>query len=80
MLLLVTIVVYDNFQGILVPGSYIQCSREYNKFLKSVCLFMQVKQQTSGHNNIPLPGVKACNSKIVVSASIASMLFSIMEL
>ena len=40
----------------------IQCSREYRKFLKSIsihfnCSFMQLKQQTSSHNNIPLLGV-----------------------
>ena len=40
----------------------IQCSREYKKFLKSItlhfnCSFMQLEQQTSGHNNIPLLGV-----------------------
>ena len=59
-----TNVVYDNleFQDMLVPGSYIQCSREYKKFLKSIsihfnCSFMQLKQQTSGHNNIALHGV-----------------------
>ena len=44
----------------------IQCSREYKKFHKSItihfnCSFMQQKQQTSGHNNIPLLGV--INSK-----------------
>ena len=43
----------------LIP---IQCSREYKKFLnKSISIhfnssFMQIKQQTSGHN-IPLLGV-----------------------
>ena len=35
---------------------------EYKKFLKSIsihfkCSFMQLKQQTSGHNNIPSLGV-----------------------
>ena len=39
-----------------------QCSREYKKFHKSItihfnCSFMQLKQQTSGHNNIPPLGV-----------------------
>ena len=56
---LVTNVVYDNFQDILVS---IQCSREYKKFLKSISIhfnnpFVLLKHQTSGHNNIPLLGV-----------------------
>ena len=33
---LVTNVVYDNFQDILVSGSYIQCCREYKKSLKRI--------------------------------------------
>ena len=59
---LVTNVVYDNFQDILVPVGAKQCSRDKNKFLKSIsvhfnCSFMQPKQQNSAHNNIPLLGV-----------------------
>ena len=57
-------VVYDNFQAILIqsPLRAIQCSREYRKFLESIsthfnCSFMQLKQQTSGHNNFCFLGV-----------------------
>ena len=44
------------------PLGAIQCSREYKKFLKSIsihfnCSFMQLEQQTTGHNNIYLLGV-----------------------
>ena len=44
---LVTNVIYDNFQDILVPMQYF---REYKKFIKSTsihfnCSFMQLKQQ-----------------------------------
>ena len=39
-------------QDILVPGGYTQCSIGNTR-----STFMQVKQQTSGHNNIPLLGV-----------------------
>ena len=52
---LATTVVYE----IYWPLGAIQCSRKYKKFLKSISIhfnssFMQLKQQTSDHKNIPL--------------------------
>ena len=40
---LVTNVVYNNFQDILVPLGAIQCSREYKKFLKSISILRCIK-------------------------------------
>ena len=53
-----------NFQDTGPCMGAIQCPREYKKLLKSIsthfnCLFMQLKQQTAGHNNIPFLGVHA---------------------
>ena len=56
---LATNVVYNNFQDIIVdyPLGAIQCSRGYiqgisQEHLHTFQLFMQLKQQTSGHSNI----------------------------
>ena len=53
---LVTNIVYDDSQDILVPGSYSALGNT-RICLHFNCSFMQLKQQTSGHNNIPLLGV-----------------------
>ena len=55
-------VVYNNFQDILVSLRAMYSALENKKFLKSIsihfnCSFMQLKQQTSGHNNISLLAV-----------------------
>ena len=59
---LVTNVVYNNFQDILVPLGAMYSALGNKKFLKSIsihfnCSFMQLKQQTFGHNNISLLAV-----------------------
>ena len=57
---LVTNVVYDNFQDILFPARevYSALGNTRNSLRASLLHFnyssMQLKQQTSGHNNIPL--------------------------
>ena len=64
---LVTNVVYDNFQDILVP---MQCTREYKKFRVSPTFQLfshaNIKQQTSGHNNIPF--LRECTYHVHVTS------------
>ena len=55
--------VTNDFQDILVPLGAMNSALGNKKFLKSIsihfnCSFMQLKQQTSGHNNISLLVVK----------------------
>ena len=55
---LVTNVVYNNFQDILSPYTVLLGIQEIPSISTHFnCSFVQMKQQTSGHNNIPLLGV-----------------------
>ena len=56
----------------------ILCSREYKKLLMSIsihfnCSVMQLKQQTSGHNNIPFLGVRYIYIYIHIYNGVANM-------
>ena len=62
---LVTNVVYDNFQDMLVPLGAMYSALGNKKFLKNIsihfnCSFKQLKQQTSGHNKVSLLAVNTC--------------------
>ena len=68
----VTNVVYNNFQDKLVPLGAMYSALGNKKFLKSIsihfnCSFVQLKQQTSGHNNISLLAVQAAHTRICLS-------------